>query len=45
MFLKCGLSPTYKNATQTSKNAVIELIFGLRLVNAVGVAVFLPNAA
>ena len=44
-FLKHGLSPTHKNATQTSKNAAIELIFGMRLVNVIGVAVFLPNAA
>ena len=45
VFLKHGLSPTHKNATQTSKNTAIELVFGLRLVNVTGVAAFLPNAA
>ena len=45
VFLKHGLSPTHKNATQTSKNAAIELIFGLRFVNATSVPAFLPNAA
>ena len=33
-FLKRSLSPTHKNAAQTSKNAFIELIFRLRLPNA-----------
>ena len=44
-FLKRGLSPTHKNVAQTSKNATIELIFGLHLINAASVAAFLPNAA
>ena len=33
-FLKRSLSPTHKNAAQTSKNVFIELIFRLRLPHA-----------